>query len=412
MSTEISEKPFTIAVPDAALERLRLKLSSTIFPDELDGAQWAYGVPMADLKRLAERWADGYDWRKHETALNAELPQFTRDIEVDGHGALNIHYVHKRSEVQGAIPLLFIHGWPGSFLEARKIVPILTQSSPGHPSFHFVGLGLPGYGFFRGTYEDQVWAGPICRVRQQANACAGVRRVCHARRGFWLCGAFLITRRIATLYGHKHSKAWHTNFPCGDPPHPLRQPIEFLKLIFLTQKDKENLARSMAFFDSGSGYMAQHTTRPQTLAYSLADSPVGLLAWIYEKLVEWTDAYEWDDDEVLTWVSIYWFSRAGPAASTRIYYETAGGSFEGFKRLFGITERPTIPFGTSHFPKELIVFPLSWAKFTGNLVFQQAHERGGHFAAWERPEELVADMRQMFGKGGSAFGVVNGKDGY
>ncbi|KAJ3495180.1 hypothetical protein NLJ89_g10669 [Agrocybe chaxingu] len=143
----MAEFPFQIAVPDESITLLHQKLALTVFPDELEGADSDYGVRLADLQRLVARWQDGYDWRKYEAQLNAELPQFTRDIEVEGFGPLNVHYVHKRSEVEGAVPLLFVHGWPGSFYEVTKILPLLVAASPEHPSFHVVALSLPGYGF-------------------------------------------------------------------------------------------------------------------------------------------------------------------------------------------------------------------------------------------------------------------------
>jgi len=136
---------------------------------------------------------------------------------------------------------------------------------------------------------------------------------------------------------------------------------------------------------------------------------VALLAWIYEKLVQWTDGYPWTDDEVLSWVSMYWFSRAGPAASVRIYYETQMSTPNGFTE----SARPKVPVGLSYFPKEIIGFPKCWTSLIGNVVHSSDHTSGGHFAAFEKPEELVGDLRAMFGKdGGRAFGVVSGRNGY
>jgi len=162
----MAEAPFKIAIPDASLDILQQKLALASFPDELEDAGWDYGVPLTDIRRLVTRWKEGYDWRKYEAQLNEELPQFTRDIDVEGHGTLNIHYVHKKSTVVDAIPLLFVHGCefcktppqspqvltlidlgPGSFIEVRKILPLLTEASPEHPSFHVVAFSLPGYGF-------------------------------------------------------------------------------------------------------------------------------------------------------------------------------------------------------------------------------------------------------------------------
>jgi hypothetical protein len=219
-----------------------------------------------------------------------------------------------------------------------------------------------------------------------------------------------VTRKIASVYGGNHSMAWHTNFPQGEKPTLLRNPLLYLSHLLTpyTSREKAGLERTEWFQANGRGYYYEQSTQPQTLGYGLTDSPVGLLAWIYEKLVNWTDGYKWDDDEVLTWVSLYWFSTAGPAASVRIYYEvTKAGD-----RTLPISQRPTIPHGVSYFPKELRHMPHSWIKASTNLVFYAEHSHGGHFAAHEEPEELVSDLRKMFGRGGPAFGVVPGRDGY
>ncbi|KAJ7863481.1 Alpha/Beta hydrolase protein [Mycena olivaceomarginata] len=391
----MAESPFKISIPDALLDRLRQKLALTTLPDELEGAGWEYGVPLADVKRLVARWSNGYDWRLHEAQLN-KLPQFTRPISVDGHGTLTIHYIHQRSAVPGAIPLLFVHGWPGSFLEARKIVPLLSEKSQDHPSFHVVVLGLPGYGFSEGPSTKRV---RYASVGVKLMLALGYDEFV-TQGGDW---GFAITRTIAQLYGGKHSKAWHTNFLILNAPPADQSATE------LTAKEQEGLARNEVFHQRGSGYSREQSTQPQTLGYALADSPVGLLAWVYEKLVNWTDAYPWDDDEVLTWISVFWFSRAGPAASLRIYFE-AGNRNLG--KAYISTSPPAIPLGVSYFPKELLVFPKSWTRKIGNIVFERDHDSGGHFAAYEKPNELVDDLRQMFGKKGPAFGVVSGKSGY
>ncbi|KAF4574429.1 hypothetical protein EYR40_005847 [Pleurotus pulmonarius] len=405
----MSEQAFRISVQEDKLQQLKAKLTLTVFPDELEDAGWDYGVPLADMKRLVERWRNGYDWRKHETELNNELPQFTRDIDVEGFGTLNIHYVHQRSQVEDAIPLLFVHGWPGSFIEARKILPLLVASSPDHPSFHVVALSLPGYGFSEAPRSKGFSISQCAEVAHKLMLSLGYNEYV-TQGGDW---GYVITRRIAALYGGKHAKAWHTNFPLGAFPHPIHRPWLFLTYLVsrLTPKEKAGLARAEYFKNKGTGYGRQQGTKPQTLGYGLADSPVGLLAWIYEKLREWTDEYPWEDDEVLTWVSIYWFSRAGPAASLRIYKESAdsGDLSMDFRKP---KDEPTIPLGYSLFPKELVPLPKAWARYTGNTVFEAEHDKGGHFAAHEVPELLVGDLRSMFGKGGPSFGVVNGRTGY
>ncbi|KAJ7627636.1 Alpha/Beta hydrolase protein [Mycena polygramma] len=390
----MSEASFKISIPDEKLKLLRAKLELTTFPDELSDSGWEYGVPLADVRRLVARWTSGYDWRKHEALLNAELPQFTRDIQVDGHGTLNIHYVHKKSDVAQAVPLLFVHGWPGNFFEARKLVPLLTKGGHDFPAFHVVALSLPGYGFSQSPSAKGFGLAQYAEVGNKLMLALGYDEYV-TQGGDW---GLAITTRIAKTYGGKHSKAWHTNMPLGEPPKTTTESA-------LTDKEKAGLERTDWFRRLGSGYRHEQGTQPQTLGYSLADSPAGLLAWIYEKLVNWTDSYEWPDDEVLTWISIYWFSRAGPTASLRIYFEVG---MDGFS----ISDPPTIPLGLSHFPKDLVVFPKSWTRGMGNIVFDAEHESGGHFAAYERPDDLAGDLRKMFGKNGPAFGVVPGKSGY
>ncbi|KAI0048900.1 alpha/beta-hydrolase [Auriscalpium vulgare] len=395
------EQPFKVSVSDDAIALLRRKLSDARFPDELDEAGWAYGAPLADVKRLAARWQDGYNWREHEAKLN-ELPMFTRDIEVDGFGVLNVHYVHQKSEVDGAIPLLFVHGWPGSFLEVRKILPLLIASSADHPSFHVVAPSLPNFGFSDGPKKKGFQGKHYAEVFNKLMLSLGYTEYV-TQGGDW---GHILTRITAAEYGPKHVKASHTNFPREDsPPALLTSPTQYLKHLVTpyTALEKAGLARMQWFMAEGRGYSLEQSTTPQTLGYALADSPVGLLAWIYEKLVTWTDGYAWDDDEVLTWISVYWFSRAGPAASVRIYYE--------FTHAVSRPDSP-VPVGVSFFPKELIRPPVSWVKAWKNVVYTSQHEHGGHFAAHEQPEALVEDLRAMFGKGGPAANVVPGKSGY
>ncbi|KAF9046361.1 Alpha/Beta hydrolase protein [Panaeolus papilionaceus] len=405
-STTVSEEtPFRINIPDAVIQSLKAKLALTTFPDELDEAGWTYGVPLANFKRLVARWQDGYDWRKHEKQINDELPQFRRTINVDGFGDLGIHYVHQKSTVKNAIPLLFVHGWPGSFLEVRKILPLLTRASAEHPGFHVVALSLPNFGFSDGPSKKGFAMKQYAEVGNKLMLSLGYQEYV-TQGGDW---GHMITKQIASTYGDKYVKAWHSNFP---RPEPFNQPPTFKgstrrwladKLSSYTPRELEGLKRTEWFTAQGRGYYAEQSTQPQTLGYSLADSPAGLLAWIYEKLVNWTDSYPWEDDEVLTWVSVYWFSKAGPAASVRIYYE--------YVNMPVPTAPPTIPRGLSFFPRELILVPKVWL-WGPDLVFQADHESGGHFAAHERPNDLVDDLRKMFGKGGPAYKVVKGKSGY
>ena len=221
----------------------------------------------------------------------------------------------------------------------------------------------------------------------------------------------MITRIMGLLYP-QHVMASHINMVRGHKPAFLANPILATKhaLAPYTQREKDGHARTDWFLKEGAGYRTEQGTKPQTLAYALADSPVGLLAWIYEKLHDWTDNYPWTEDEILTWVSIYWFSTAGVAANLRIYYEALRDTQYGRNR----TEKwiPYVKLGLAFFPKELTVVPKSWGRTMGPVVFESENESSGHFAAWEKPEAIVRDLQQMFGKGGGAYGVVDGKGGY
>ncbi|KAI0259497.1 alpha/beta-hydrolase [Gloeopeniophorella convolvens] len=416
----MSEQPFQIAVPDDALALLKRKLDDARFPDEVDEAAWDYGAPLADIKRLVNRWKDGYDWRTHESKFN-KLPMFTRDIDVEGFGTLNVHYVHQKSAVEGAIPLLFVHGWPGSFIEVTKILPLLTAGGPDQPSFHVIAPSLPGYAWsspalkrgFRGKQYAELFNKLMISLGYKEYVTQGgdwgyYVRLCSLFESSCTHGRDQITRMLAAHHGPQNVKASHTNFPRADEPTFWASPVQYIKhnILPYTALERQGLARRQQFIASGRGYYLEHATRPQTIGYNLSDSPVGMLAWIYEKLVAWTDSYPWTDDEILTWISIYWFSRAGPAASVRIYYEI-GGSGESMN-----LPRATIPYGVSYFPKEIASAPKAFMRGEFNVVFESEHTSGGHFAAFENPQGLVDDLRKMFGKKGPAAGVVPGHSGF
>ncbi|CDO72047.1 hypothetical protein BN946_scf184943.g82 [Trametes cinnabarina] len=405
MSTT-AERPFTLSVPDCDIDLLHKKLDLTRFPEDLENAGWDYGAPLSDVQKLVEHWRTKFDWRKAEVEIN-KLPMFTRDIDVESHGTLNIHYVHQKSKVQNAIPLLFVHGWPGNFLEVRKILPLLTQNSADHPSFHVVALSLPGFGFSEAPKKAAFAGRQYAEVLNKLMLSLGYEEYVY-QGGDW---GHVLGAHAVTHYGNKHIKAWHTNMPLCRPPTLFSHPLVFLRMLTIPfdKAAKANLEQALTWNKTGSGYSALQSTKPQTLGYSLADTPVGLLAWIYEKLVSWTDEYPWTDNEVIEWISIYWFSRAGPAAAGRIYYEMAGG---GKHDAFEGTKWTSVPMGVSYFPREPVHLPKSWVHTLGKVVFESEHDKGGHFAAFETPEKLVGDLRRMYGNGGPAHGVVPGKAGY
>jgi pimeloyl-ACP methyl ester carboxylesterase len=408
-----SIKPFKISVPDSAISILNSKLEATKFPDELSDAGWTMGSPLADIKRLTAVWKDTFSWRKAEAHLNNTLPQFTTSISVPNFPPLEVHFVHALSPRPNAIPLLFVHGWPGSFYEVIKLLPLLTNpSSPDAPAFHVIAPSLPNFGFSEGPARKGFglaqYAQTLHTLMQTLNYTQYV-----TQGGDW--GAF-ITRIMANLYPESVKTA-HSNLPVSGFPKPWKNPIVFLQALWgiaFSPSQRAGLAHSQQYLKSGNGYLTMQDTKPQTLAYALADSPTALLAWIYEKLHDWTDAYPWTDDEILTWVSIYYFSRAGPAASVRIYYESTHpvgpGSISRDDAIMGYVAK--VPFALAYFPAELVRMPFSWAATGGVIVRQTAFEAGGHFAAFEVPELLAGDLRALFGKRGVCAGVVDGKDGF
>jgi hypothetical protein len=227
---------------------------------------------------------------------------------------------------------------------------------------------------------------------------------------------YFISRTISLLYP-TNCLATHLNMDNGTRPRLLSNPLLYLRHTLLpsTANERAGLARTSWFMDQGSGYRSQQSTKPQTLSYAFADSPVSLLAWIYEKLHDWTDNYPWTDDEVCTWMSIYWFSTAGPGANVRIYYEATHQWDDPASRV--TRERttqfiPHVKIGLSHSPRELRVLPSTWTRTQGNVVYERTWKSGGHFFAWEKPEHLLTDVRAMFGRGGGAYGIVKGREGY
>jgi len=225
------------------------------------------------------------------------------------------------------------------------------------------------------------------------------------------------SRALGHLYP-SHVKALHTNWALAPFPSFTSSPLLAITSLFkhalgsylYTPRERADLARAKLYVNGDtSGYFALLSTKPTTVSFSLSDSPVGLLAFVYEKLHDWTDKYPWTDDEILTWISIYWFSEAGPGASGYIYKE--------FKRdkvwkLSKLQSWVSQPLGFRYFPGEIVSLPKGWLHAMGKVVQVRESDKGGHFGAWECPEVIVDDLREMFGKGGGAFGVVEGKSGY
>lgn len=379
LSADTAIRSYRIAVPDAALDDLRQRLERTRWADELPDVGWSYGVPVGYLRELAEYWRSTYDWRAQEAGLNA-LPQFTTTI--DGQ---NIHFLHVRSPEPDALPLVITHGWPGSIVEFLNVIGPLSdpRNHGGDPAdaFHLVVPSVPGFGFSGPTHERGWNTGRV----------AGAWVELMARLGYGRYGAqggdtgAIVSPELGRL-DPDHVVGVHVNnllsFPSGDPA----------ELAGLGAADQARLAYLERYQREMAGYAIIQSTRPQTLAHALTDSPAGQLAWIVEKFREWTDPRAAlpeeavDRDLLLTNVSIYWFT-ATAASSARIYYEGA--------RTWGqLPARSAVPTGVAVYPTDTTIRPL--AERDHNVVRWSEFDRGGHFAAMETPDLLVADVREFF----------------
>nr|WP_312034324.1 epoxide hydrolase [Actinoplanes sp. TBRC 11911] len=368
--------PYRIDIPQDRLDDLHRRLAQTRWPDPVPGAGWEAGVPPDYLRDLADHWRTKYDWRAHEARLN-EFPQFTTVL--DGQP---VHFLHVRSPRPDALPLLLTHGWPGSIVEFLKIIGPLTDPARhgGDPAdaFHVVAPSLPGFGF------SSPLAGSGWSTSRVARAWASLMdRLGYERYGAQGGDTGAIVSPQVGRVDPDHVVGVHVNNLIAFPSGPLAD---------LDPADQARLDLMTRWGQDMSGYAIIQSTRPQTIAYALTDSPVGQLAWIVEKFKEWTDpAAEIPEDAVdrdliLTDVSVYWLTgTAGSAA--RIYYEDA--------RSWGQTaERSPVPTGVAVFPNDVTIRPL--AERDHDVVHWSEFSRGGHFAALEAPDLLVDDVRTFF----------------
>jgi pimeloyl-ACP methyl ester carboxylesterase len=388
-STDASIRPFKIQVPDATLRDLKERLAKTRWPDAAPGEAWQYGVDLNYVKSLAEHWRTGYDWRKHERALN-QHPQFL--TKLDG---LDIHFMQIRSKHTNALPLILVHGWPGSFVEFSKVIGPLTEPEKhgGKPedAFHVVIPSLPGFGFSSKPTEPGWNSQRMAEVFAKLMARLGYTRY-GAQGGDWGGG---IVRWIAGADGG-HCIGAHNNFPGGSMPtnEPMRG---------VTQEEFDRVQQRRKELGDHFGYSSIQGSRPQTLGYGLNDSPAGLAAWIVDKFWAWSDHRgnldnSFTKDELLTNVMIYWVTESSPSAA-RIYFESSHNQPRPASMTpWTNTGRPA-PVGYVLFPKEINVPPRAWVERSqGPLIHWTEMPRGGHFAAMETPDLLVEDVRAFFRK--------------
>jgi pimeloyl-ACP methyl ester carboxylesterase len=388
-------RPFHLEVPEEQLAELRRRIVATQWPEKETVPDDSQGVPLETMQKLARYWATEYDWRRCEAELNA-LPQFI--TEIDG---LDIHFIHVRSRHEDALPLVVNHGWPGSVVEQLKIVDRLTNptahGASAEDAFHLVIPSMPGYGF-SGKPTDTGW-GPerMGRAWDVLMKRLGYTEYV-AQGGDW--GAFVVDQM--GLQAPDGLLGIHTNMPAvvpadidratlaGEPP-PSDLPDE-------ERRAYDGLIRTYGQVE----YAHMMAARPQTL-YGIADSPVGLAAWLLDhndadgqpavavaEALERTDSAtgELTRDEVLDNITLYWLTNTGVSAS-RLYWEYKGGFFN--------AKGVQIPVAVTVFPSEQYQAPRRWAEQAyPNLIHFNEVDRGGHFGAWEQPELFCTELRAGF----------------
>ncbi len=372
-------RPFTIDIPAQQIADLKTRLALTRWPDKETPDDWSQGIPLAYMQEIQDYWLHHYDWPARQTKLNVS-PGFL--TELDG---LDIHFLHIRSPHANARPLLLTHGWPGSIVEFQKVIAPLTDPTQhggsADDAFHLVCPTLPGFGF-SGKPTTPGW--DIAKIATAWNTLMVRLGYDHylAQGGDW--GAIVTSMIGAQNLGN--CQGIHITMPIV-PPDPET-------MNDLSELEKSTLAGLKFYQDHDSGYSKQQATRPQTLGYGLADSPIGQAAWIIEKFYQWTDCDGHPEnvisrDELLDNVMLYWLPDAG-ASSARIYWES-----------FGRTGNDPInlPVGCSIFPKEIFKTSERWAKKRFiNLVHFNVLQKGGHFAALEQPEAFIGELRDCFRK--------------
>ena len=380
----MSIQSFKIAVPQATLDDLRSRLAHTRWPDEVEGASWDYGTNLQYIKELTDYWQYQYDWRKHEAELNT-FAQFK--AEVDGVG---IHFIHERGKGPNPTPIILLHGWPDSFYRMHKIIPLLTDPAGygGNPadSFDVIVPSLPGFGF-----SDRPRERGATSIRT-AELLTQLMKDVLGYKHFAAAGGDIgsrVTRLLALA--HPESLVGIHLTDVGFPreiafPPDLSNP---------SAAEQQFLGSVQRWFMQESGYIMIQSTKPQTLAYGLNDSPVGLATWIVEKFRAWSDCdgdieQRFSKDELLNNIMIYWVTET-ISSSARLYYEDSHAAPQ-LKQGKYIE----VPAGVATFPKDLTLPPRELGERFLRVERWTEMPRGGHFAAQEEPKLLVEDMSAFF----------------
>ena len=372
--------PFTIRIPDATLADLRARLDRVRWPDEIPGAGWHYGTDLAYLRQLVLYWRTKYDWRVHEGHLNA-FRQFTVPL-----AEIELHFIHQPGVGLSPLPLLLLHGWPGSVWEFHKLIPLLTDPArfggDARDAFTVIAPSLPGYGLSFRPHQPRMDRVAMADLFAALMTVLGYQRF--AAQGGDIGAQVAI--RLAVAHPERLF-AIHLNFigALRDVEHPESP----------TDEERQYLDDLQHWMTEETGYQWIQGTKPQTLAYGLTDSPVGLAAWIVEKFRGWSDCGGeiercFTKDELLTAVMLYWATGA-INSSFWPYYANRHGDWS-------VATGPRIEVPTAYlaFPREIVRPPRSMAEQRLNIQRWTTMASGGHFAALEQPEALAADIRAFF----------------
>jgi len=381
-------RPFKIAIPAADIAAMKRRIADTRWADPQPAADDSQGVRRQSLEPLMRYWAGDYNWRKVEARLNA-LPMFL--TEIDG---LDIHFIHVRSRHEHAMPMILTHGWPGSILEFLNVIEPLTNPTAhggkAEDAFHLVIPSIPGFGFSARPTQLGWGSDHIGRAWSMLMQRLGYDR--YVSQG-GDCGS-VISQRMA-LQHVPGLIGIHLNMPAVVP-------ADIAKTLAagdpapasLAPKERSAFDQLEAFYRDNSAYAAMMNTRPQTIGYSLVDSPVGMAAWMYEKIAQWTYSGGQPErvlgrDAILDDISLYWLTGTG-ASAARIYWEDHTNNFN----ARGIID---LPVAVSVFPGEIFRAPRTWAeRCYKNLFYFSEATNGGHFAAWEQPQLFTEQVRGAF----------------
>jgi len=371
-------RPLRINISQSQIDDLHRRLDVARLPERETVSDRSQGVPLSVMLDLRDYWRDRYQWQDCEARLNALGQSVTT---IDG---LDIHFLHVRSHHAKAMPMLMTHGWPGSVVEFFKVIDPLTRpdehGGEEADAFHLVIPSLPGYGFSDKPRETGWGVHRIAKAWLELMRRLGYDRFV-AQGGDW--GAS-VTTALGGL-GAPECIGIHVNMPLAFPEED--------DLATAGPDETEGLARLAEFDRTESGYAKLQSTRPQTLGYALADSPMGQAAWIVEKFWAWSDSGDdlWSTfrrDELLDNIMLYWLGNSG-ASSGRLYWESMAAGFQ--------SHRTPVKAGCSIFPREIFAPPRRWVeKQYTNLVYWSEVDRGGHFAAMEQPELFVRELRKCF----------------